>query len=176
MARPNAKGSGFEREVAKQLSLWSSNNKDAFIFSRRSGSGGAARDITGSTGSGGDIFADKQAGKWLTNHTVFELKFYQDLKGDLWNYLADGKGGKLEEFIKQSKSSAKPYNRTWTLIFKCNRYAAFVLTDSKCLQEVIQDPVIIKRSEGDLYLFKFEKLLSSSPSNLQRCVKTHKAN
>ena len=176
MAKSHDKGSGFERQIAKELSLWHSKGKDAFIFSRRSGSGGASRDIKGATGSGGDIFADKPAGKWLMDHTMFELKFYKDLKSDLWNYLADGKGGKIEEFIKQVKSSAKPYKRTWTLIFKCNRYPAFILTNSKCLQSVIKDPVIIKRSEGDLYLFKFEKFLSSSLLNLQKCVKTHKAN
>ena len=109
--------------------------------------------------------------KWLTDHTVFELKFDKDLKGDLWNYIADGKGGKIGTFVEQAKASAKQYKRTWTLILKCSRYTPQVLTDSICLQAVIKDPIIIKKAEGDLYLFKLEKLLSSSLTNLKRLIR-----
>lgn len=129
MKNPSAKGSQFERDIAKRFSLWVSNGKDPYIYARRQGSGGQVRDKTGGSLKGGDITCEKAVGEWLTNHISFELKFYKDLTGDLWNHFA-GKNNKIDSFIDQAESDAKIYNKNWMLIMKCNHREILCVSDS----------------------------------------------
>ena len=129
MPKSQDKGSSFERIIARRLSEWVSNGIDSHIFARRSGSGGAPRDKRGFSGAAGDIFADKIIGKWLTDHTSFELKCYGDLLGPFWNTLA-GNTSIFDSFVYQAKESAEPYGRTWSLVFKSSRKEIMVFTNS----------------------------------------------
>lgn len=154
------KGSDFERQVSKALSLWVSENADPFVFARRSGSGGAGRDKAGGTNHGGDIFADKPAGLFLTDATCFELKFYADLTSELWRLLACDKS-QLREFIRQAKESADVYNRSWTLVFKCNRRETLVLSTFDGFKYLIKDVHTISTGSELAYLFPFERLIET---------------
>jgi hypothetical protein len=171
MAKSHNKGSAFERDVSKLLSNWISNNQDAHIFCRRSGSGGAARDKKGLSGTGGDIYADKGIGEWLTNHTLFELKFYADLKGDLWNFMA-GKNSKIDEFMFQAEESSEPYGRTWTLILKSNRMEILCITNSAAIGEFVESASLIRKKDGDLFLFPFVGFLEKPFLNLQSKIES----
>lgn len=131
-AKSFAKGFGFERDVAKMLSLWVSDGDDAYVFNRRQGSGGSGRDRSGKSGASGDLFAEKVPGYPLMDSISFELKFYAELHFDLWSLLA-GAPSKFDGFIAQTEASAKPYGRDMALIFKCNRKPPFVLTSSSIL-------------------------------------------
>lgn len=83
---PSAKGSSFEREFCKKLSLWVSDGKDPDIFWRTAGSGSMATrkqlqvqigDVT--------VFPEKQEKYgWLVNIAVFELKNRDLSLGDLF--------------------------------------------------------------------------------------------
>ena len=128
MKNPHNKGSAFERDVAKQLSLAVTNGSDAFIFARRSGSGGAGRDKSGASGITGDIFADKPEGNPLTDQVSIECKFYKDLTRGLWNYIS-GKPSKVDEFIAQAKEDGDVGKKSWMLIMKCNNMSVIVITD-----------------------------------------------
>lgn len=154
-----SKGFGFEREVAKQLSLWVSSGDDAYIFNRRQGSGGSHRDKAGHSGASGDLFAEKQLGYPLMDAISFELKFYADLNHDLWNLLS-GTHSKLNDFIAQTEESAKPYNRDMALIFKCNRKPPLVLTSSKVLMPA-RDSHTILIGRKRYNLFTLDSLLES---------------
>lgn len=157
-----SKGFGFEREVARQLSMWVSGGADAYIFNRRQGSGGSHRDKAGHSGASGDLFAEKQLGYPLMDAISFELKFYAELQHDLWNLLS-GATSKLDDFIEQTESSAKPYKRDMALIFKCNRKPPFVLTSSKDLMP-LKDCHVILIGKKKYFLFTLEKLLASNYS------------
>lgn len=124
-----AKGSAFEREVAKKLSLWVTNGEDKYVFCRRSGSGGAQRDKQGFTNFTGDIFADKAIGKKLTDAISFELKFYKNLDGDVFNLLTGRISKQMQSFIEQAQTDSAIHNRKFFLIVKANNRQAFILTD-----------------------------------------------
>ena len=168
MGFSSSKGSSFERSTAKQLSMWVSEDADKWIFSRRSGSGGAARDRMGYTNSGGDIFADKTSGKDLTDHITFELKFYRNLTPELWKFLSDKKSI-FDKFIKQAKESADVYNREWALIFKCNFRETFLLTSMLNLSKVVHGGIIIKYPRS-CFLVPFEKFLQSDSKEVLKFI------
>ena len=169
MKTPHAKGSAFEREIAKSLSLWISNGKDGYIFARRSGSGGAMRDKTGNSGSGGDIFAEKHEGEWFTNHLSLELKFYKDLTKELWRYLAN-KPSKIAQFIGQAKGDADVYGKHFLLVAKCNYHDSLAITDSKVIQQLMVDNMLYKRCYGGYGwgFFPFEELLKIDPNTIKK--------
>lgn len=73
------KGFGFEREIAREISLWWTGGEDAYVFTRRGGSGGRKADKIGATGYGGDLHADKETGFPLVNLFSFEFKNRNDM-------------------------------------------------------------------------------------------------
>jgi len=87
------KGSAFEREMCKKLSLWISDGKSDDLFWRSAMSGGRAtvrRKKGRTTASGhGDITAVTPYGNILTDHFVIECKHYKDLG---WSAFIYGKG------------------------------------------------------------------------------------
>jgi len=87
------KGSTFEREMCKKLSLWVSEGKHDDLFWRSAMSGGRAtvRAKKGqTTASGhGDITAVTPGGNVLTDKYVIECKSYADLE---WSSFVYGKG------------------------------------------------------------------------------------
>jgi hypothetical protein len=87
------KGSSFEREMCKKLSLWVSEGKHDDLFWRSAMSGGRAtvRAKKGqTTASGhGDITAVTPGGNVLTDKYVIECKSYADLE---WSSFVYGRG------------------------------------------------------------------------------------
>lgn len=122
------KGNTFERQVARHLSLWYSNGVSEVVFERRTaGSGGAPRDLSGASGITGDIFAVKQAGVEFLQDLNIECKFYKDLKGDLWRWIA-GEHSQIDEFIAQAQV---PHKEHWMLILKSNNYPTLTITNRR---------------------------------------------
>jgi hypothetical protein len=87
------KGSSFEREICKKLSLWVSYGKSDDLFWRSAMSGGRATVRTRKgqkTSSGhGDITAVTPEGNILTDTFIVECKYYKDLE---WSAFIYGKG------------------------------------------------------------------------------------
>lgn len=139
VAKGKGKGSSFEREMCKVLSLWWSKGRRDDIYWRTAGSGARAkvRSKTKQTtfGQYGDIQATDPIGQPLIDLCTIELKrgYSTSTFADLLEPPTrdDSKPGIFENFILQatmdSKNAKTPY---WMLIVKRNRREAFVLIPS----------------------------------------------
>jgi len=130
------KGSNFEREICKQLSLWWTNDKRDDVFWRTSGSGARAttRNKTKQKtfGQYGDVQATDPIGQPLIDLCTIEIKrgysksTFADLIED--SQTANAKPCMYEKFIQQARQDHKKANSsTWLLIVKRNRRKAIII-------------------------------------------------
>ncbi|MEE8114300.1 MAG: hypothetical protein V3T23_08085 [Nitrososphaerales archaeon] len=131
------KGGEWERQFARQLSLWWTNQVDDCVFYRLGGSGGAKRDKQGKTGSAGDIRYEKPKGKFLTDRYTFELKSYGDVTQDLWSVLVGNPTARVTEWWEHVLSDAAIYGRRSLLILRTNNRAPIFLCDDMELYKYI---------------------------------------
>jgi hypothetical protein len=128
------KGSAFEREFAKKLSLWWSEGKADDWFWRVGGSGGRATNRAKqgkSTSNGcGDIGAQCHEAQRLLNVVTFELK--RGYNSTTIQDLLDKPNGpnQMRDFIEQAKRSAStagtPY---WILVLKRDKREELIVTN-----------------------------------------------
>jgi|688.fasta_scaffold00823_50 hypothetical protein len=128
------KGSAFEREFAKKLSLWWSEGKADDWFWRVGGSGGRATNRAKqgkSTSNGcGDIGAQCHEAQRLLNVVTFELK--RGYNSTTIQDVLDKPNGpnQMRDFIEQAKRSAStagtPY---WILVLKRDKREELVVTN-----------------------------------------------
>lgn len=137
MGNKAAKGGIFEREVARQLSLWWSDGQADDWFWRTAGSGGRATNRAKSgkstANSAGDIGAECPEAQKLLNVTTCEIK--RGYSGTDVQELLDHKGkSQFRDFCKQAATSASlagtPY---WWLIVRRDRRDALILTNRPLL-------------------------------------------
>lgn len=145
------KGTQFEREFARLLSVWWTRGQDEAVFRHRSGSGGAAVDLTGDSGHSGDVYADKEVGLPVMQTWSFELKWFEDLTACLWTAFSRGENKLLERFWEQGILAAEPYGRKTILVLRTNQRKPLMLTNDEDLgahlnglqREVAGSPVTI---------------------------------
>ena len=173
------KGSQFEREVAKLLSVWVSGcsgytkDQERYI-ERRSGSGGIRADLEGKSGHGGDLISVHECSKGLFDNVVFELKSYKNLEREWWKFTI-GDGSKvINEFIKQSEDGAKVYNRFYMLILKTRYLNPVCITDCRELVESIYGGVAM--DVGKVGYFSLDRLLKSDYFDLLESIQDARAN
>lgn len=129
------KGSSFEREVCKTLSLWITGGKDKELFWRSAMSGGRA---TRASKKGlihnvaGDICAVGAAGHALTDVFFVECKNYRDLS--LENFFVK-QSGILAEFWARCFEEAHKHRKIPMLIAKQNRTPTLVVLPPKYLKQ-----------------------------------------
>jgi hypothetical protein len=134
--RPGAakgKGTQFEREFARLLSAWWTRGQDEAVFRHRSGSGGAAVDLTGDSGHSGDVYADKEVGLPVTQTWSFELKWFEDLTACVWTVFTRGENRLLERFWEQGVLAAEPYGRKTILVLRTNQRKPLMVTNDRDL-------------------------------------------
>jgi hypothetical protein len=122
-----SKGSQFERDVCRKLSLWVTNGKRKDCFWRAAMSGGratVARKRGESVRQSGDITAVALEGRVLDDFYI-ECKFYKDLA--LESFFLHGKG-KLAEFWRVAVREAASHSKTPWLIAKQNNRPALLVT------------------------------------------------
>ncbi len=135
MAKGHGKGSSFEREICKKLSLWWTKNKRNDVFWRTAGSGAMAttRKKTNGVAFGqyGDVQATDPIGQPLINICTIELKrgYSKSTFADIIETSTNpnDKPGPYISFIQQVISDsieAKSY--AWLLIVKRNRREAMI--------------------------------------------------
>jgi hypothetical protein len=121
-----AKGSQFESDVCRELSLWVSHGKQEDVFWRSAMSGGrstvAARKGKRLATQAGDISSIHAIGNPFTDRFLIECKYYADL-----NFLGllNGKG-KLLEFWGEALVQAAAYSKLPLLVAKQNRMLTMV--------------------------------------------------
>lgn len=122
------KGSEFERQICKKLSLWVTDGKRTDVFWRTAMSGGRAT-VANAKGESvrqlGDITAVAPEGHALSNPLVLECKFYKTL--DIASFIIAGKG-KLATFWRQTARLAYKHGRQPWLIAKENHTPALLVT------------------------------------------------
>jgi hypothetical protein len=132
----SAKGSQFERDIAKKLSLWWSENwpepSDA-IFWRTSQSGGRAttRAKKGrkTDNQHGDLCATDPLGQPLINAFLIELKkgYNSHTVAHLLDCPRDGKPQKYHQWIVKARQQAREAKKNWLLIVKRDKRLPIVL-------------------------------------------------
>ena len=133
-----AKGSSFEREVCKRLSLWWTDGQDDSCFWRTSNSGGRAtarrRRGKKTRAHCGDLCAVDEVGKPLTDLITFELKRgYSRLSiQDLLDLPPGKKGGNAGEnypdWIAQAKAAHEAAGSyAWALLVRRDQRRAILV-------------------------------------------------
>jgi hypothetical protein len=128
-----AKGSEFERQICKQLSLWWSNNKRDDIYWRTSNSGGRAtvRAKKGGTTKGqyGDVCATDPIGQPLLDLITLELKrgYPKANLHDLLDRTERSAQGLFEKWINKAMvDSEKSGSAYWAIISRRNNRDALI--------------------------------------------------
>ncbi len=155
---PKAKGSAFERDTCKKLSLWVSGGTHTDLFWRSAMSGGRATVGRKSgktlTHQAGDISAVHPDGHQLTDVYYVECKFYKNLELGLFLF---GRGT-LARFWLEVKKSAEIYDRRPWLLAKQNRLPTLLILENSPYNN---DQLFCGEIQGlgSLSVFDFEKVL-----------------
>ena len=130
--KSNDKGSAFERQVCKKLSLWVSNGQRDDLFWRTSQSGGRAtiglQSGTKRSAQAGDIGVIDSLGQDLIHRYVVECKHYESL--DL-HRLPMGSGGRFFKFWNEACEDARNHSKLPILIAKQNFLPTLLAVDAK---------------------------------------------
>jgi hypothetical protein len=134
----HGKGSAFEREVAKALSLWLSKGSNPDLFWRTQASGARATQAAKSGriihGQGGDITSTHPDSEEFSSLFVIECKFYQDI--GLVSAIVKGEGALLS-FWKQVCGDAALAKKIPLLIVKQNRLPVLVGMRRIFMEEIL---------------------------------------
>jgi len=155
-----AKGSNFEREVCKQLSLWWSKDKRDDIFWRTAGSGAMAKTRSKSNrktfGQYGDIQATDPIGQPLIDLVSIELKrgYSKSTFADLIDRPKNAAEQMYESFIHQAiqdyiNSSAQ----SWWLIVKRDRREPIIITPFSFSIKLRNAGSLIRRTSPSFFLY-----------------------
>ena len=128
-----AKGSSFERDICKQLSLWWTDYKRDDVFWRTAGSGARAtvrsKKKKGTFGQHGDVQATDPIGQPLMDIFSIELKrgYTQATASNAFDASKQTKKHIFLEFVEQAEQSrAGSSSRFWMLIHKRDRRETLV--------------------------------------------------
>lgn len=123
-----SKGSNYEREIAKKLSLWLTNGKRNDTIWRTSNSGGMAT-VTNSDTQCGDLHSVREESKAFFDVFSLELKNYKEL--DFFQLFKTGKTPFIiETWWKQALNDATRANKEPILIIKINRKPELIIFDA----------------------------------------------
>lgn len=166
--RGKAKGSAFERQACKDLSLWATHQKRDDCLWRSAMSGGRS---TVSTKKGktlahvsGDICATHPDGHPLVALFFIECKFYADLK---LQQLLTSNGGKVAEFWAEAQFRAKQNHKHPMLIMKQNLLPPVLGLGEHAVSKLLPDlynstPLAILPQLG-LHLYDYHSFLQRVP-------------
>lgn len=155
----NAKGSSWEREACRALSMWVTAGSRSDVFWRSATSGARATAAYRTKGilltaQAGDISLVAPEGHSLLESHFVECKHYSDLKIASW---ALNDTGFLSKFWREVENNARIYNRQPLLIAKQNFYPPFVVMRQPSLHFFNIDPdccrMIVPRLNCGLLLF-----------------------
>lgn len=156
------KGSSFEREICKALSLWVSRGRREDLFWRSAMSGGRAT-VARKRGANlaaqaGDITATHEDGHALTNAWYVECKRYSDL--EYASFMLKGTG-KLAGFWTETVIQSLRHGKMPMLIAREDRGATTVLIARAT-------HTVAPRTVGDLFLLdSHSRIATVYPFNVQ---------
>jgi len=158
--RGKGKGSAFEREIAKDISLWLTEGERNDCIWRTAGSG-AKSTATGSDTMIGDLMAIRKEARKFFDEINVELKHYADL-----NFLElNNKGFKIFDWWGQVTKDSKRSGTKPLLIFRINHrgtwvaYKEEILTLFKDKQYIFNNNHILiyfEKTKESIYIEKYE--------------------
>jgi hypothetical protein len=158
------KGSSFEREISRTLSLWVTNGERDDVLWRSQNSGGRftvrKKKNLKTANAFGDIAYTHDDGKPYTELFCTECKDYRDL--DLWSLVQLNDNGLLK-FWKENQKVADSVERSPILIAKQNRKPiVFICTRDveKCLKT--HPRAIFNIKNESLFLFLLKDVMSEN--------------
>jgi Holliday junction resolvase len=110
------KGSGFERDVCKFLTVWATGKAKPYVFWRSPSSGGLAT-ISNTTNTCGDIIAIRPEGEPLIQIFSLEIKTGY-LGADPLKHLKKTKNETIKSFWEQCIRDSRMDNKSGMLIFR----------------------------------------------------------
>ena len=146
------KGSQFERDICKALSLWVSKGVSIDLYWRSAMSGGRATVKRGQVRQAGDITAVAPEGHALTDKFYVECKAYKTLTLDC---LVTGKGT-LIDFWKIAVREAVLHEKHPMLIFKRNHWPVVVIMSNAGRVALGIAPAESFVRSGDMVFIKFD--------------------
>jgi len=163
------KGSAFEREICKKLSLWISDNERDSVFWRSAMSGGRAtvgfkKGVVRNT-QVGDISSIDPIGNKLTDKYVVECKFYKNIHLQSMLF-GKPKENSIYEFWITLNNQAKKAGKYPLLIIKQNGMPTLIGITHGNLQKVLKEdydiiPIaIFSYMLPVCYLYEFEYILN----------------
>lgn len=168
-----AKGSAFEREVARKLTVWlTGQDKEYFFY--RSPSSGAVATINEMNGDiSGDIIAVKPEARALTSIFSIECKDgYPD--AEIMKIFKNNKNDIIQEFWKQCITDARKANKQGMLIFKKKGFPIIVgIEDGTKISKVMKDKIsknvtISYDILPHIVFFEFDEFLNSLDKKIIR--------
>ena len=179
MGRNNSKnkGSSFERKTAKDLSLWSSYNKDDDVFYRSQSSGArfTSRQKVNLTTENqhGDICASNDKGIWFTKIFFIECKHYTEL--NLWSLITKNKSGNIVKWWDKAVKESKSISKIPILIIKQNNKPTLLMTDNNLRHYLTyftrNYQMSIKFDNlPEAYIYLFEDFLKIDPESLNELL------
>ncbi len=144
MSKGKGKGSGFERDICRLLSLWWSDNERDDLFWRSSNSGGRAtvrsRKGKSTFGQYGDVAATDPIGLDLLEVFTIELKRGYN-KDNFMTMLDKPENAALqmwERFFRQvAHDSRKAKSKSWMLIWKKDRKDAIIYAPTLIIRQIV---------------------------------------
>ena len=128
MKDSKGKGNSFEREIARELSLWWSKGKNKYVFSRSlsSGAWNTMHRTEGVTAHVGDMESVDHIGRHFTNKVMVETKWYKKEDSFLYEILLSKKIQILAWWDKCEKEATDTL-KIPMLIVKFNYKVPFIL-------------------------------------------------
>lgn len=150
------KGSQFERDICKSLSLWVTGGKSIDVFWRSAMSGGRATVKQGLVRQAGDITSVAPEGHALTNPFYLECKHLKKITLD--SFLTGR--GELINIWQKTVLEAVKYDRIPVLIFRQNRWPTVWCTTYKGVQKLqAHSKVSVKSVVTGMQIIKFDDLM-----------------
>ena len=160
------KGSAFEREISKRLSIWWSHGKSDNLFWRTQSSGGRATQRLKkglSTGNqGGDVTSSDPSTHEFSSILYIECKTYKDI--GFWAPFTGSKGGFLE-WWKKTRDNAYHEGKWPVLIVKENNKPTLWMCDEDLCEKMIKffdvSPICVYLAEdcGDICVYNLDCVL-----------------
>lgn len=148
-----AKGSAFEREMSKRLSLWWTGGESSQVFWRNSGF--LSRSGDRKEHQYGDVHAIDERGKWLVEAVNIELKFYKDLRVlDIVDKPEKDHVTLLDHWA-QCRRDAEASGREPMLIAKRNFAEPFVVCYHDLARHLVEDGACIVFYDGENFVCAF---------------------
>jgi len=148
MSNGKAKGSGYERDICKMLTMWLTGKDKPYVWWRSPSSGALATITAQNPNLTGDIISVLPEGNFLTDRFSIEIKTGYP-KSSFNKFFSNAKNNEIEMFWKQAVNDASKSNKEPMMIYKKDRKEPLIF-----LREVVKNK-LPQLEELNYFILKF---------------------